>query len=587
MKKTLKATALLLAAAILLAAPPATGAGAFTPSVTTMKIGLNYGSSALQSANLQNVTGYGSGYDFGYFDNSRNFIPVGAYTDTVKISVIRDRNMRFDGSGYVEGTSGNAVVGCFHIRLDAPYQSYADASAASYGYAGSFVKYAGGVFYVCVGEYISASAAGDDMAARGIYGATVDSGTTYTVTVVETGTDRIIFEFDGGSASWLGVMPRPSGGTKPQTWFKGYRYNGGFQYARRDGGDITVVNFVNIEDYTRGVVPYEMPNTWPLEALKAQALCARTFAISHLNAHSSSGFDLCTTEHCQVYNGQGSVNEVTEAAVEQTSGQYVTYNGQLCETFFSSSNGGASENSENVWNAALPYLRGVLDPYEADVASRISNYNWTVTYTPDQITQRLRGRGYSCGRIVGMAVTRYTELGNAREVTLLDDAGRTWRFTNGDSIRSALGARSIRLVIGDTSAPAPSGTDASGGIYVNGQDDTLSGSSSPYYAVGGDGVPSQVASPNGLYAITGGKEVLPVTGGSVGGSGEGAVAGTPGAVSSVSSGSGLVNGVFTIRGTGTGHNVGMSQWGAHSMAQYHNKTYDEIINFYFTGVTIG
>ncbi|MDR2665699.1 MAG: SpoIID/LytB domain-containing protein [Oscillospiraceae bacterium] len=583
MKKWLKATALSLAAAVLAAAPPATEAGAFEPPVAAVKIGLYYGSSALPSANLQNATGYGSGYDFGYFDESRNFVPIGAYTDAVKISVMRDRNMRFDGSGYVEGTSGDVVVGCFHIQGDRQYDTYGAAREAADRTNSSFVKYLSGSFYVCTGNYLTASAAEEARVAQGL-GGSITSGTVYTVTVAETGTNRIIFEFDCGTGRWLGVMPRQSGGTKPQTWFRGYRYHGGFQYARRDGGDITVVNIVDIDDYTRGVIPNEMSNAWPLEALKAQALCARTYAMSKLGTHSAHGFDLCTTEHCQVYHGQNSANEITEAAVDQTLGQYITYEGELCETYFSSSDGGATEDVENVWNSKLPYLRGVTDPYEADIAGRLSNYSWTVTYTPEQITQRMRNRGNNCGQIVGMAVTRYTDMGNAYEVTMLDDGGRTWKLTKGDSIRSGLGAKSIRLTIGDAAPPGgPSGGGQSGGVYVDGSGQTLDSAMAPYYAIGGDGQVDAMPEEGALYAMTGDGEVAQVGAAPQ----TDAAPAAPAVSANVARGSGLVNGYFTIRGTGTGHNIGMSQWGAYSMAKNHNMTYDQIIHFYFTGVTIG
>jgi stage II sporulation protein D len=579
-KKRIRTGAYLMISALLATTLTLSGpeASAYVPEVGVVRIGLYYGASALQSANLQNVTGSGSGYDFGYFDASRNFVPIGAYTDTVKISMMRDRNMKFDGGNYTEGADGGVVIGCYHIQSSAAYGTFEEASLAAAGVSSSFVKYASGAFYVCAGNYTTADEAESAGASLGLSGY-ITSGSTYTVTVAETGTNRIIFEFDCGADRWLGVMPRPSDGAKPQTWFKGYRYHGGFQYARLDGKEITVVNFVGIDDYTRGVLPYEMSGDWPLEALKAQALCARTYALSKLNTHAAYGFDLCTTEHCQVYQGQGKATETTEAAVDQTLGQYITYEGKLCETYFSSSDGGSTEDIENVWKDALPYLRGVIDPYEADVASRISGYNWTVTYTPDQITQRLRGKGYSCGQIVGMGVTKYTPLGNAYEVTLLDDGGRTWRFTKGDSIRSGLGVNSIRLTIGGA-APAPDVTEgADTGIHVNNGGETID-MNAALYAIDGGGQTAPIAGPDGLYAITGGGEVAAVVGG-------GTDWRTQNTATAVTNGSGLVNGAFVIKGSGKGHNVGMSQWGAYSMAKYHNKTYDEIINFYFTGVTIG
>ncbi|MDR3278281.1 MAG: SpoIID/LytB domain-containing protein, partial [Oscillospiraceae bacterium] len=378
MKKNAKLAVLALLIATLLTVPFQPAARGFAPSVTTLKIGLYYGGAALSAANLQNVTGFGEGYEFGYFDANRAFVPLGATTGTVKISMLRDRNMYYDASQniYLPGTSGSIVVGCYHIRLGA-YTTCYEASVAAAGIADAFVKYDSGSFYVCVGNYTTADEANAAASSRGLSGS-ITSGTAYTVAVVETGTNRMLFEFDDGTGRSLAVTPLTgANGAKPQTWFKGYRYYGAFEYTRVGGEDLTVFNFVNIEDYTKGVLPYEMANDWPLEALKAQAVCARTYAASKIGAHSASGFDLCTTEHCQVYRGMGSANDLTNRAVDETAGLYVTYDGKLCETYFSSCDGGATENVENVWSAALPYLRGVVDPYEADVAPSLSYYSWT------------------------------------------------------------------------------------------------------------------------------------------------------------------------------------------------------------------
>lgn len=557
MKKTAKVfLTCILTLAIFLAASGYHIARAYTPPYTTLKVGLYYGGDALPAANLQNVTGCGNGYQFGIMDISRQFIPLGASTSETKISVLRDRNMVYSSgtNTYSPGTSGDILVGCFHIQLNNTYTTYADAQAAACGYQSGFVKYSSGKFYVCTGNYLSADAANAAIAQGGLTSCSVTSGTTSTVTVVKTGTNTILFEFEYGSACNLVITPVSSNSTKCQTWFKGYRYYGAFQYIRADGGDLSVYNCVNIEDYVKGVIPYEMSNTWPLEALKAQAICARTYVIAILGKHSN--FDICTDEHCQVYRGVGSANATTDSAVDQTAGQYATYNGQLCTTFYASSDGGATENSENVWTEAVPYLRGVIDPYEADVASIITGYNWTVTYTSAEITSRLRSKGYSCGTIVGMAVSQYTNVGNVYKVTLTDDAGKKFTFTKGDSIRSALGVYSIHFSI--------SGGASSGDIYVNGSDTKISGGLQSSYAIGGSGL-SEILGQNNVYAITGTGETVAVE-----------------AEAPQQTGT-----VFTIKGTGRGHNVGMSQWGAYSMAKYHGMTYRQILSFYYTGVTVG
>lgn len=102
------------------------------------------------------------------------------------------------------------------------------------------------------------------------------------MSIVETGTDHILFQFDQGTGGILAILPDVTGAEDVRTWFSNYKYRGGFLYQRLNGGNISVVNVVELEDYVKGVVCYEMGRTWPLEALKAQAhLCQ----------------DLCSEEH--------------------------------------------------------------------------------------------------------------------------------------------------------------------------------------------------------------------------------------------------------------------------------------------------
>ena len=528
-------------------------AEAYTPPYTNLRVGLYYGANELPSANLQNVTGSGAGYEFGLLDDDRSYIPLGASTAELKISMLRDRNMVYNASSnsYSPGTDGSVVVGCYHIQLDTPFSSYDEAAAAVSGYSDGFVKYANGIFYGMIGNFTTSDGASSAISSNGITGCSVNCGTSYTMTVVATGTDQVLFEFEYGTAYYLTVMPLSQSGEKCQTWFKGYRYYGGFQYHRENGGNLIVYNIVDIEDYVKGVIPYEMSSSWPLEALKAQAVCARTYAMA---SRKHSGFDVCPTDCCQVYRGVGLANATTDLAVDQTAGKYMTHNGELCIAYYSSSDGGATESSENVWHAAVPYLRGIIDPYEADIADSVSNYSWTLTYTPNEITTRLRNKGYNVGTIVSMVVSQFTDVGNVYKVTLTDSNGIKWNFTKGESVRSVLGVRSIRFTINGAAADT---------YYVNNAGGTITGSLESSYAVGSSGS-SGVIGHSDVYAITGSGDIEKV--------------GEPQQDTS---------GNFVLNGTGWGHNVGMSQWGAYSMAKYHNMSYDQILKFYYTGVTIG
>jgi stage II sporulation protein D len=559
--------------AILLAlAPLPPRAVALSLPSDTVRVGLYYGSNALPSANLQNSVGYG--YDFGYFDSDRKFVKLAEYTSGDSISMLRDVNMYYDSTNnaYKVGSTGNTVVGCFHIQFNNGRSSYADAveAAQSQGIPNYFIKYVGGEFHVCSGNYTTAAAAETAMANLGFGGnAAVNAGTSQTISVVSTGTNRVIFEFDSSNVK-LAVRPKSSG--KALTWFKGYKYYGAFQYNRASGGDLTIINFVLMDDYVKGVLPYEMGNTWPLEALKAQAVCARTYAAANLDKHSSYGFDLCDTDDCQVYYGTNSANALTDQAVNETAGMYITYNGAICTTFYTASDGGATESVVNVWGSSIPYLIGVTDPYEADVASQISNYAWTVKYTPQELTTRLNARGYTCATIKSVAITSTTPTGNAKEITLTDVNGKVFTVTNGDRIRSAFGVPAIRFGVGGSTPDNGNSNSGASSVYVLGNSGTIS-VNGDLFVVSANGSIESVS--GGLYALSG-DDVVEVTYSADTSTGGG----------SSPSSDGKVDGNFVFQGFGRGHNVGMSQWGAYSMAKVHGKTFDEIIHFYFTGVEI-
>jgi stage II sporulation protein D len=231
-------------------------ASSYTPSVSTLRIGLAHGSTAnptLPSANLQNVDRMGSGYEFGYYNANRNFVSIGVTTTETRITMMIDRNMYWNPGGaasgdYQEGTTGSVVVGCFHIQLDSGHNSFGDAKAVADRHTDGFVRYQSGRFLPLVGQYTTSADANAAIASRGFTGAMVNSGTSNTITVTRTGTNTILFEYDNGSTP-LGVRPIPISNEKPETWFRGYRYNGGFRYERNNGALITVVNMVAIEDY--------------------------------------------------------------------------------------------------------------------------------------------------------------------------------------------------------------------------------------------------------------------------------------------------------------------------------------------------
>lgn len=567
--------------AVVLALPTALAAGSGGEMV---RVGLAYGSGALVNANLENNTGYGSGYRMGYFDDDLDFVEL-AWTDEdeTQITMVKTQNTWVNGTSYSNSDNGGDVIGCYHVLVESGYRSYEQAAADAQEYRDGFVAWIDGDYQVRAGSYTSRQEAED--AAQSL-GGTVAGTSSYAVNVTRTGTAEILFQFDGGDALALGVMPDVTGADAVRTWFKGYRYYGGFRYERIGGGDLTVVNIVDLETYIKGVVPYEMSSSWPLEALKVQAVCARSYAYINIHSgkHTSYHFDVCNTTDCQAYYGAGTnsssyqATERTDQAVDETAGEYAWYDGQVIEAFYSSSHGGASESVYNVWGTSLeqyPYLCGVEDPYEADMASKNSYSSWTVSYTSSELAQRLENYGYDASSGIESLTLTYSDLGNVIQVRVnyRDGGSDTIRPS---SMRSVFGISSIRFTVNGQAASSGSGTTSSsgGGLTANGS--TSLDSQGTYTVISGSGSLSQ-AGLDGLYAISGSGSTTPAEdAASGGGSGTDTPTGTQVTVSGSS---------YSFQGSGNGHQLGLSQYGAWAMAE-RGFTYDEIIEFYYPGTYV-
>lgn len=138
----------------------------------------------------------------------------------------------------------------------------------------------------------------------------------------------------------------------------GKAYRGRIEVFVNNRGSLTVVNTVKLEDYLRGVVPNEL-SLPSLEAQKAQAVAARTYAVKNIGQFGAEGFDLLPTTRSQVYRGFSSENELGTRAVDETRGIVATYDGKPINALYTSTCGGRTENSENVFEFNEPYLRGV------------------------------------------------------------------------------------------------------------------------------------------------------------------------------------------------------------------------------------
>lgn len=197
------------------------------------------------------------------------------------------------------------------------------------------------------------------------------------------------------------------------------------------GNQLTAVNYVDLEEYLYSVVGAEMPTNWPLEALKAQAVAARSYALYQRQSSANAVFDVGDTTQWQVYSGTAEETNTTQAAVQGTAGQVLTYNGQIIEAVFHSSSGGYTENVEDVWVQALPYLRAVQD---FDAGAPV--YQWTETVSADQLKQAIPG----VGNILSLTPEEATPRGRVVRMRVTGDAGN--RVISGDELRRIFRLRS-------------------------------------------------------------------------------------------------------------------------------------------------
>jgi SpoIID/LytB domain protein len=163
-------------------------------------------------------------------------------------------------------------------------------------------------------------------------------------------------------------------------------------------GSLNVVNALALEQYVKGVMPNEVPPTWPIEQLRAQSVAVRSIAIT--GDVGGNGFDLYADTRSQVYEGLESEYASTNQATESTRGQVVTYHGEIAQTFYSACSGGHTESVVNVFGTAVPYLVGVPDPYDYYCPL----HKWTLRFTGPEISARLGG--LLEGRLKKIVVTK-------------------------------------------------------------------------------------------------------------------------------------------------------------------------------------
>lgn len=323
--------------------------------------------------------------------------------------------------------------------------------------------------------------------------------------------------------------------SKSQLSINNRLYLGSFDFIVENNLYVRPINSVYMEDYLKGVVPIEMYPAWNIEALKTQAVAARTYAMSYLNRGIIND-----TISYQVYGGYVWTPNSTKA-VDETKGQVLQYNGRLIDAVYSASNGGMTESNSNAWgNTAVPYLTIKEDNYDPKTVWSFSFHKtqidlatknlskpsewWTSTKEADpaianNIKMWLNNNGYANKEIKIIAIPTFS----------LYDRGSGGRVKKGDI--------TVDFIVKDL-------TDSTGKLI-------------PQHISFSD------VSASKLRAMVGNRTMLSYL------------------IDEVNNDTKIT----LVKGRGDGHGVGMSQWGAKYMADA-GKTYEEILKFYYTNISI-
>ena len=310
------------------------------------------------------------------------------------------------------------------------------------------------------------------------------------------------------------------------------------------GDRLQAVNFIGLESYLPSVVGSEMPAKWPLAALRAQAIAARTYAMAQ--RRPGQLFDLQATVASQVYKGVGAETTSTRQAVAQTNGQVLLYRGRLIDAVFHSCSGGSTENSGEIWNRQLPYLTSVPD---FDQVSPVRN--WSKSFEP----QELRRAFVEIDGVTAIEPLVTSTSGRIRQARVTGPRGEL--VLSGAELRRRLGLRStlVRFQL-----LAPDQPQAAMAMAVAPASDAVE-------PVTAEPAPAPRPSPGFRFRLPAPPPLPPVAG--LSGSVQPAAAPTLMAI-----------------GHGFGHGVGMSQWGAYGMA-LRGKSHAEILRHYYQGAELG
>lgn len=242
--------------------------------------------------------------------------------------------------------------------------------------------------------------------------------------------------------------------------FENRQWRGEFTVALEPDG-LQAINHLHVEHYLYGIVPKEMPHNWPNDALKAQAVAARTYVLHIKGNNHLMPFDVEATTASQVYGGYDEETLKTNRAVDETRNQVLTHAGRLIIAYFHANSAGYTENARHVWQVDYPYLQGGPDPY----SKNIPNSRWRYALSFSTATRKLNQAGLNVGSIQSIRSLQHTQTGRVLEVGVDSETGSTVLSAN--HFRQLLGAKRIKSTFFKF-VPTPDGVLVKGKGYGHG-----------------------------------------------------------------------------------------------------------------------
>ncbi|MBF0331073.1 MAG: SpoIID/LytB domain-containing protein [Candidatus Omnitrophica bacterium] len=217
-------------------------------------------------------------------------------------------------------------------------------------------------------------------------------------------------------------------------------FRGNIVVINNSGAGFTVVNSIELELYIRGVLYHEISDKWPMEAIKAQAVATRTFALYSMEKFAARDYDVTNDIYSQVYGGKGSERYRTNVAVRRTRGEVLMYKGKIFPTFFHANSGGVTEDASELWDVdILPLKGGVISTFSVNSP----HYQWRRNFRLKDIQDGLNARGYKLGLIKDIQVIERNKSGRVRKLKIVtrDDKAET---IEGKLFRDAVGPNLLR-----------------------------------------------------------------------------------------------------------------------------------------------